>query len=121
MTTIENAVERVRNHKNYGMYNPHKEQLEETNSLAEELGMVGFPVEMMQNYENNDAGNARRFLDVYGEDVRYCAAEKQWYICQPDMSWKPDLELLVEKLAYESVYNSYAHQLRFYSVLNGNG
>ena len=121
MTTTENAVERVKHYKNYGMYNPHKAQLDETNALAEELGMVGFPVEMMQNYESNDAGNARRFLDVYGDDVRYCAAEKQWYICQPDMSWKPDLELLVDKLAYESVYNSYAHQLRFYGVLNGNG
>ena len=121
MTTKENAVACVRNRKNYGMYNPNQELLESTGQMAEELGLVGFPVEIMQNYANNDAGNARRFLDVYGEDVRYCAGEKQWYICQPDMSWKPDLELLVEKLAYESVYASYAHQLRFYSVLNGNG
>ena len=41
MTTTENAVERVKHYKNYGMYNPHKAQLDETNALAEELGMVG--------------------------------------------------------------------------------
>ena len=78
MTTKENAVACVRNRKNYGMYNPNQELLESTGQMAEELGLVGFPVEIMQNYANNDAGNARRFLDVYGEDVRYCAGEKQW-------------------------------------------
>ena len=88
MTTKENAVACVRNRKNYGMYNPNQELLESTGQMAEELGLVGFPVEIMQNYANNDAGNARRFLDVYGEDVRYCAGEKQWYICQPEVLFR---------------------------------
>ena len=79
MTTNESAVEQVRNQKNYGMLIPKNQPNEPVK--YEHLGIDGAPLETLQGYAANDAGNARRFLDVYGEDVRYCAAEKQWYIC----------------------------------------
>lgn len=116
MTTNESAVEQVRNQKNYGMLIPKNQPNEPVK--YEHLGIDGAPLETLQGYAANDAGNARRFLDVYGEDVRYCAAEKQWYICQNDKSWKPDMELLVDKLAYESVYQSYARELKFYNAID---
>ena len=119
MTTDETAVEQVRKEKNYGMLMPREEA--QVSMVYEHLGVAGAPPETLQGYEDNDTGNARRFLDVYGDDVRYCAGEKQWYICQPDMSWKVDEELLVEKLAYESVHNSYAHELQFYRAIDRFG
>ena len=119
MTTDETAVEQVRKEKNYGMLMPKTEA--GVPMVYEQLGIAGAPPETLQGYKDNDAGNARRFLDVYGDDVRYCAGEKQWYICQSDMSWKADEELLVEKLAYDSVYNSYAHELQFYRIIDRFG
>ena len=88
MTTDETAVEQVRKEKNYGMLMPKTEA--GVPMVYEQLGIAGAPPETLQGYKDNDAGNARRFLDVYGDDVRYCAGEKQWYICQSDMSWKAD-------------------------------
>lgn len=119
MTTNKTAIEQVRKGKNYGMIMP-KEEPNEAMVYAH-LGITGAPPETLQGYADNDAGNARRFLDVYGDDVRYCAGEKQWYICQPDMSWKADEELLVEKLAYESVHTSYANELHFYRAIDRFG
>ncbi len=119
MTTNETTVEQVRNQKNYGMVIPQTQG--QTPMVYTHLGIDGAPPETLQGYALNDAGNARRFLDVYGDDVRYCAAEKQWYICQGDMSWKPDQEQLVDKLAYESVYQSYANEVQFYSTIDRFG
>ena len=119
MEKCEAAVEQVRKSKNYGMVVPINQGKEPV--MYENLGIEGIPQEILQGYENNDAGNARRFLDVYGEDVRYCAVEKQWYVCQGDMSWNVDEELLVNKLAYNSVYNSYVHEIQFYTAIDKFG
>ena len=119
MEKCEAAVEQVRKSKNYGMVVPINQGKEPV--VYENLGIEGIPQEILQGYENNDAGNARRFLDVYGEDVRYCAVEKQWYVCQGDMSWNVDEELLVNKLAYNSVYNSYVHEIQFYTAIDKFG
>ena len=119
MEQNETAVEHVRKEKNYGMMVPAYQWQEPAN--YEYLGIEGMPPELLQGYADNDAGNARRFLDVYGDDVRYCPVEKQWYICQNDQSWKVDEELLIHKLAYNSVHNSYVHELKFYTAIDRFG
>ena len=63
MTTDETAVEQVRKEKNYGMLMPKTEA--GVPMVYEQLGIAGAPPETLQGYKDNDAGNARRFLDVY--------------------------------------------------------
>ena len=47
-------------------------------------------------YAPNDAGNAERLLDACGENVRYCTAEKTWYVFD-GICWRADMTCQVEK------------------------
>ena len=40
----------------------------------------GMKLPPIKVYKDNDTGNAQRFLDACGDNVRYCAAEKCWYV-----------------------------------------
>lgn len=61
-------------------------------------------------YAPNDAGNAERFLDACGENVRYCTAEKTWYVFD-GICWRADTTCQVEKMARQALDDSYAAEI----------
>ena len=71
-------------------------------------------------YVANDAGNAQRFLDACGEDIRYCAAEEQWYAFN-DIQWEPVSETHIEQMAYRALEASYLKEVQYYKERNTNG
>src|SRR5262245_31515239 len=42
-----------------------------------------------------DLGNARRLIKHFGKDLRYCHAQKRWYIWN-GVYWRPDLKNEIE-------------------------
>ncbi|MBR4944301.1 MAG: hypothetical protein IKZ26_02675 [Peptococcaceae bacterium] len=61
---------------------------------------------VLRDYPPNDLGNARRFLDICRDFVRYCPPEKCWYIFDRTC-WKPDTANLIHMLAQTSLNLSY--------------
>lgn len=61
-------------------------------------------------YDDNDDGNATRFLDIYKRFVRYCDAEKRWYVFD-GVCWKPDDSKMVQKMARDAMYVSYTKEI----------
>jgi len=64
-----------------------------------------------KEYHLTDVGNAERLIDKYGEDLRYCYAQKQWYFWD-GRRWVPDVIGEVERRAVEVVRDIYAEASR---------
>jgi putative DNA primase/helicase len=58
-------------------------------------------------YHSTDLGNARRFADQYGQDVRYCFSLDTWF-CWDGTRWRVDETGEVERLAKETVRHMYS-------------
>ena len=61
-------------------------------------------------YADSDEGNAKRFLDIYKEDVHYCEAEKCWYVFD-GTRWKIDNTKAVQAMARDALYTSYTKEI----------
>lgn len=63
----------------------------------------------VKKYDYNDTGNAHRFIEMFGNDLRYNYDNKMWMVWN-DMFWQYDIsesvknliEILAEKMLYES-------------------
>ncbi|MFZ0011281.1 MAG: phage/plasmid primase, P4 family [Halobacteriota archaeon] len=67
--------------------------------FIEELDtLTGAPVLMRDFYKATDIGNAERFVDRYGDTVRYCAELTTWYIWE-GRYWRPDTTLKIRQYA----------------------
>lgn len=64
-------------------------------------------------YTFDDMGNAERFIDLFGENVRYCYTEKKWYFYDTQR-WKIDNVGALERMADRSVKAMEA-ELKVYS------
>lgn len=64
-------------------------------------------------YAANDAGNARRFLDVYGKTVLFCADENQWYAFN-GVQWNQTSETHIEQLAFHALEKSYLKEAQYF-------
>lgn len=53
-------------------------------------------------YTFDDMGNAKRFIDLFGENLRYCYTEKKWYFYDT-RKWCVDNQGMVEGCADEAV------------------
>ncbi|MBQ1187718.1 MAG: hypothetical protein IIX62_01385 [Peptococcaceae bacterium] len=71
-------------------------------------------------YVPNDVGNARRFLDACGKEVRYCAAEEQWYAFD-GVQWKPVSVTHIERMAYQELEESYLREAQYFKERNAFG
>lgn len=56
----------------------------------------------IRSYTFDDMGNAQRFVDLFGERVRYCYTEKKWYYYN-GVKWCVDNVGTVQKMADKSV------------------
>lgn len=56
----------------------------------------------IRSYTFDDMGNAQRFVDLFGERVRYCYTEKSWYYYS-GVKWSVDNLGIVQKMADKSV------------------
>lgn len=71
-------------------------------------------------YVPNDVGNARRFLDACGNEVRYCAAEEQWYAFD-GIQWRPATTTHIERMAYQKLEESYLKEAQYFKERNAFG
>ncbi len=69
-------------------------------------------------YDDNDEGNASRFLDIYKRYVRYCEAEKRWYVFD-GVRWKADDSKAVAKMARDAMYVSYTKEIERLEAADG--
>lgn len=58
--------------------------------------------EQIKLYTFDDMGNAERFIDLFGESVRYCYTERRWY-WYDGQKWRADVEGAMERMADRSV------------------
>jgi putative DNA primase/helicase len=63
-------------------------------------------------YHCTDDGNAKRLVSIYGNDIRYCAAEKSYYVWD-DRRWVIDTQERVREMAKEVVH--LIHQEVYYA------
>lgn len=79
------------------------------NTIRSATNYIGEPVPKVRLYELNDTGNAHRFIDMFGEDLRYNVDNKCWMIWNGKY-WQYDvqdyvknyIEILAEKMLFES-------------------
>lgn len=69
-------------------YNP-KKQNDYSISIGNGKVIQTVDEEKMRAYTFDDMGNANRFVDLFGENVRYCYTEKKWYFYN-SMRWSVD-------------------------------
>jgi putative DNA primase/helicase len=72
----------------------------------------------VKHYSFDDMGNAARFVDLFGENVRYCYTEKAWYYYDTQ-KWKADKEGAVERMADRAVQAMNA-ELKIYAETDAN-
>lgn len=60
-----------------------------------------------KNHHRTDLGNAGRFVDQHGDDIRFCVPWKKW-LCWDGTRWKVDDTQQVERWAHETVRSIYA-------------
>ncbi len=60
----------------------------------------------MSDLNTTDLGNARRFAERHGQETRYCAKRKQWFIWDR-RRWKGDDGTQIERRAKETVRSIY--------------
>lgn len=53
-------------------------------------------------YSFDDTGNAERFVDLFGEQVRYCYTDKRW-LWYDGRKWCTDMTGTVKRLADKAV------------------
>jgi phage/plasmid-associated DNA primase len=63
-------------------------------------------------YNCTDIGNAKRLVSLYGEDIRYCAVQKSWYIWD-GLRWVVDTRNQVREMAKDVV--GLIHQEVYYA------
>ena len=54
------------------------------------------------NYSMDDMGNAQRFVDLFGENIRYCYTDRKW-LYYNSQKWCIDFDGTVERLADRAV------------------
>lgn len=91
--TINNAIEHCRN-----VYNPtSKPETSEPRYYGYESSKPSSP-SSPKKYDLNDTGNAKRFIDTYGENLKYNFDNKNWMIFD-GKTWVKDVKQDVKKLA----------------------
>lgn len=82
-------------------YNP-KQHNDYSISIGEGKAVQAVDEEKMRAYTFDDMGNADRFVDLFGDNVRYCYTEKKWYYYN-SMKWCVDNIGVVLRMADKSV------------------
>ena len=71
----------------------------------------GKQIRVFLGYHRTDGGNANRLIAYYGDDIRYCAELKEWYIWD-GVRWAPDTTMFIEELAKQTVKRIHAEVLK---------
>lgn len=82
-------------------YNP-KQHNDYSISIGDGKAVQAVDEEKMRAYTFDDMGNANRFVDLFGDNVRYCYTEKKWYYYN-SMKWCVDNIGVVLRMADKSV------------------
>jgi len=82
-------------------YNP-KQHNDYSILIGEGKAVQAVDEEKMRAYTFDDMGNADRFVDLFGDNVRYCYTEKKWYYYN-SMKWCVDNIGVVLRMADKSV------------------
>jgi len=71
-----------------------------------ELLEPGYKDKRSNGHSYSDYGNAKRLLDVYGDDIKYCYEMKEWYVWD-GARWKQDQEGIINQYAKKTVLDQY--------------
>jgi len=69
-------------------------------------------IELKCGYNCTDIGNAKRLVSLYGDDIRYCAASRSWYIWDGS-KWSVDTKNQIREMAKDVV--DLIHQEVYYA------
>lgn len=59
-------------------------------------------IDLECGYNCTDVGNAKRLVSLYGDDIRYCAASRSWYIWDGS-KWSVDAKNQIREMAKDVV------------------
>jgi len=69
--------------------------------MQESAGSDLDAVELVADYRLTDAGNSERLIRLFGDEIRYCATLKQWFVWD-GRRWEPDVTHRMLDLATRS-------------------